>query len=271
VFRWECARANRNSPLAGVSRMQGRPEQRTKETRESEGCIRATKSANGVAPGAGGAKAARVESGPQEGNAAAAPTAGVAYTGLLRIGELAKQNPSLRFNSLAHLITEEALWDAFQKLRRNAAVGVDGVTVAQYEQNLLGNLEALHDRLVAGTYRHQPIRRVHIPKAPGKTRPIGVSCVEDKVVQQAVREVLEAIYEQDFYGCSFGFRLRRGAHDALRALDRMAMNGEANWVLEADIQAFLDPSSQCTPVCGSVAEQALLTVSDLDSQAFSAT
>jgi group II intron reverse transcriptase/maturase len=220
--------------------MQGRPEQRTTGVRESEGCIRATKSENGKAPGSGGAKAARVGSEPREGNADAAQTAKVALTGFPRIEELAKQDPRLRFYSLAHLITVGELGYAFSRLRRNAAVGVDGVTVARYEQSIEENLGALHERLRAGTYRHQPIRRVHIPKEPGKTRPIGVSCVEDKVVQQAVRDVLETIWEQDFLDCSYGFRPRRGAHHALRALDRMAMSGGANWVLEADIRSFFD-------------------------------
>lgn len=220
--------------------MQGEPEQRAKGARESEGCIRAKKSGNGKAPGADGAKAARVESGPREGNAAAAQTAGVALTGLARIEELAKQNPRLRFNSLAHLITVGELGYAFTRLRRNAAVGVDGVTVSQYEQGIERKLEELHERLKSGTYRHQPIRRVQIPKAPGKTRPIGVSCVEDKLVQFSLCDVLGTIYEQDFYDCSYGFRPGRSAHDALRAIDRMAMQGEAKWVLEADIQAFFD-------------------------------
>jgi RNA-directed DNA polymerase len=104
-------------------------------------------------------------------------------------------------------------------MRKGAAVGVDGVTKEQYGQDLERNLRDLHERLVAKRYRHQPIRRVHIPKERGKTRPIGVSAFEDKLVQDAVREVLEAIYEQDFLPCSYGFRPGRSAHDALRALD----------------------------------------------------
>lgn len=222
--------------------MQGEPEQSEKGARESEGRIQATKSAKGKAPRADGAKAVRVEMDPREGNATAPQTAEVALTGLARVEELAKQNPNLRFRSLAHLITVGALWCAFERLRKDAAVGVDGVTVAQYgsEERLAQNLESLHQRLRAGTYRHQPIRRVHIPKAPGKTRPIGISCTEDKVVQMAVRDVLEAVYEQDFRECSYGFRRRRGAHDALRAVDRMVMRSEVTWIYEADIQSFFD-------------------------------
>ena len=102
------------------------------------------------------------------------------------------------------------------------------------------NLQDLHARLKAKRYRHQPIRRVHIPKDKGKTRPIGISAFEDKLVQDAVREVLEAIYEQDFLDCSYGFRPGRSAHDAVRALDRIVHQGEVNWILEADIVSFFD-------------------------------
>jgi group II intron reverse transcriptase/maturase len=179
---------------------------------------------------------------PREGNASAPQTAEVASTGLERVAELAKQNPNLRFRSLAHYITVGALFWALSRLREGAAVGVDEVSVAEYasEERVHLNLEQLHRRLRAGRYRHQPIRRVHIPKGPGKTRPIGVSCTEDKVVQMAIRDVLEVIYEQDFRDCSYGFRPRRGAHDALRAVDRMVMRGGVTWILEADIQSFFD-------------------------------
>jgi RNA-directed DNA polymerase len=119
-------------------------------------------------------------------------------------------------------------------------VGVDGVTKEQYGQTLEANLQDLHARLKAQRYRHQPIRRVHIPKAQGKTRPIGVSAFEDKVVQDAVREVLEAIYEQDFLECSYGFRPGRSAHDAVRTLTRSVDQGEVRWIFEADIVSFFD-------------------------------
>jgi group II intron reverse transcriptase/maturase len=105
---------------------------------------------------------------------------------------------------------------------------------------LAGNLRDLHERLVSKRYRHQPIRRVHIPKDNGKTRPIGISAFEDKLVQDAVREVLEAIYEQDFRECSYGFRPGRRAHDAIRALDRIVHQGNVSWILEADIVSFFD-------------------------------
>jgi len=124
--------------------------------------------------------------------------------------------------------------------RKDGAVGVDGVTKEQYGRKLQENLENLHKRLKAKQYRHQPIRRVHIPKDNGKTRPIGISAFEDRVVQDAIREVLQAIYEQDFLECSHGFRPGRSAHDAIRALDRVVHRGEVNWVLEADIVSFFD-------------------------------
>jgi group II intron reverse transcriptase/maturase len=117
---------------------------------------------------------------------------------------------------------------------------VDGVTKESYGQDLLANLQDLHERLRTQRWRHQPIRRVHIPKAPGKTRPLGISALEDKIVQGAVREVLEAIYEQDFLDCSYGFRPERSAHDAIRAVHRAADQGVLNWVLEADIVSFFD-------------------------------
>src|SRR4029434_3774109 len=110
----------------------------------------------------------------------------------------------------------------------------------QYGQTLKANLQDLHARLKVQRYRHQPIRRVHIPKAQGKTRPIGISAFEDKVVQDAVREVLEAIYEQDFLECSYGFRPRRRAHDAVRTLDQIVHRGEGEWIREADIVSFFD-------------------------------
>lgn len=125
-------------------------------------------------------------------------------------------------------------------MRKDAAIGVDGITKEQYGQDLEGHLRDLHERLKAGRYRHQPIRRVHIPKASGGTRPIGVSTIEDKVVQTSVAALLGALYEQEFLPCSYGFRPGRSAHDALRALRAPIQNGEANWLLEANIASFFD-------------------------------
>jgi group II intron reverse transcriptase/maturase len=160
--------------------------------------------------------------------------------GLLKVRERAKRDPDARFNSLAHLLDLGALERAYDRIRKDAAVGIDGITKEQYGQQLEANLRGLHERLRTKRYRHQPILRVHIPKAPGKTRPIGISSLEDKIVQGALREVLEAIYEQDFLDCSYGFRPERSAHDALRAVDQMAFREGITVILEADIQAFFD-------------------------------
>jgi len=159
---------------------------------------------------------------------------------LLKVVERAQREPEGRFHSLAHLIDVPALERAYQRMRKDAAVGVDGVTKEQYGQALEANLQDLHARMKAKRYRHQPIRRVYIPKEQGKTRPIGISAFEDKLVQDAVREVLEAIYEQDFLDCSYGFRPGRSAHDAVRTLDRIVHQGKGNWILEADIVSFFD-------------------------------
>jgi len=160
--------------------------------------------------------------------------------GLLRVAERAKQNPNVRMLALAHHIDEPALERVYRRLRREAAVGVDGITVETYGETLEANLQALRARMKAGQYRHQPIRRVNIPKENGATRPIGISTVEDKIVQGAVRDVLEAIYEQDFKDCSFGFRPGRSAHDAIRTLNGVIESGSANYIVEADIVSFFD-------------------------------
>jgi group II intron reverse transcriptase/maturase len=160
--------------------------------------------------------------------------------GLVKVVERAQREPEGRFHALAHLIDVPALERAYRRQRADAAVGVDGVTKEQYGRELEANLQSLHARLKAQRYRHQPIRRVHIPKGQGKTRPIGISAFEDKVVQDAVREVLEAIYEQDFLECSYGFRPGRSAHDAVRSLDQIVHRGEVRWICEADIVSFFD-------------------------------
>jgi len=159
---------------------------------------------------------------------------------LLEVVERARREPEGRFHSLAHRIDVPALERAYHRMRKDAAVGVDGVTKEAYGQDLERNLQDLHARMKAKRYRHQPIRRVYIPKEQGKNRPIGISAFEDKLVQDAVREVLEAIYEQDFLDCSYGFRPGRRAHDAVRTLDRIVHQGKVSWILEADIVSFFD-------------------------------
>lgn len=169
-----------------------------------------------------------------------AKTSGSMSPGLLRVMERARRNPNERQFSLAHLIDVEALSRSYNRIRKDAAVGVDGVTKAEYGQNLDENLKTLHERMKGMKYRHQPIRRVHIPKAKNQKRPIGISCLEDKIVQGALCEILGAIYEQDFLNCSFGFRPKRSAHDALKELYRAVRQGRANVILEADVKSFFD-------------------------------
>jgi len=159
---------------------------------------------------------------------------------LQKVAERAQKEPDGRFHSLAHLLDVPALCRAFYRQRPDAAVGVDGCTKQDYEQGLADRLRDLHERLKTKRYRHQPIRRVHIPKGNGKMRPLGISAFEDKIVQDALRELLEAVYEQDFLPCSYGFRPGRSAHNGIRALHQAVSQGELNWVLEADIESFFD-------------------------------
>jgi RNA-directed DNA polymerase len=160
-------------------------------------------------------------------------------TKLLEVAERAK-NPNIQLRGLASLIDEAALTRAFLRLRANAAVGVDGVTKAEYGKDLETNIKALYERMRAWRWRHQPIKRVHIPKGRGRTRPIGISCTEDKIVQGALLEVLEAVYEPIFHRDSYGFRPKRSAHDATRRLNEVLDSGGARWILEFDIESFFD-------------------------------
>jgi RNA-directed DNA polymerase len=169
-----------------------------------------------------------------------APTLADMSAGRVKGVERAQRAPAGRFHSLAQLLEVPALTRAYHRQRADAAVGVDGVTKAQYGQNVEANLQDLHERLKTKRYRHQPLRRVHIPQAQGTTRPIGISVFEDKLVQDAVCEVLEAIYEQDVLACSYGFRPGRSAHDAGRTLKRIVEGGEVRWIFEADIVSFCD-------------------------------
>jgi RNA-directed DNA polymerase len=139
-----------------------------------------------------------------------------------------------------HHVDVDALGRAFRRLKRSAAPGVDGETVASYEENLAQNLERLHAQIHSGRYRPQPVRRVYIPKADGGQRPLGLPALEDKIVQGTVAEVLSAIYEADFLGFSYGFRPRRSPHQALAALHTTFITQYVNWVLDADIQSFFD-------------------------------
>jgi len=159
-----------------------------------------------------------------------------------RIAELAKQSPQMGFTSLAYLMDIDWLREAYRRTRKDGAVGVDGMTAAEYEQNLEANLQSLLDRAKSGTYQAPPVRRVHIPKGGSKTetRPIGIPTLEDKILQRAVVMLLEPIYEQDFYDCSFGFRPGRSAHGALETFWKQTMDSAGCTVLEVDIRKFFD-------------------------------
>jgi group II intron reverse transcriptase/maturase len=161
-----------------------------------------------------------------------------------RIRKAAGHNKKERFTALLHHVNSETLRLAFDALKKDAAPGVDGTTWSDYEVDLERRLEDLHDRVHRGAYRPQPSRRVYIPKADGRQRPLAVAAVEDKIVQGAVAMVLSAIYEVDFLGFSYGFRPGRGQHDALDALVVGISSRKVNWILDADIRSFFDMVDQ---------------------------
>src|SRR5664279_3626520 len=158
--------------------------------------------------------------------------------GLDRVRELARQDKLARFTALLPHVELNRLWKAYWAIRPEAAPGVDGVTWEDYGQNLESNLRDLLARVHRGAYRASPVRRVFIPKPDGRLRPLGVAALEDKVLQRAVVEVLNAIYEQDFLGFSYGFRPGRSQHDALDALSVGIVRKKVNFVLDADIRDF---------------------------------
>ncbi len=162
-------------------------------------------------------------------------------TKLQRIAEAARRHPERAFTTLAHHIDIDWLREAYRRTRKNGATGIDGQTASEYAEKLEENLRSLLDRFKSGAYRAPPVRRVHIPKGDGKqTRPIGIPTFEDKVLQRAVAMLLEAIYEQDFLDCSYGFRPGRSAHQALEAVRDATMPVGGGWVLEIDIRKFFD-------------------------------
>ncbi len=194
-------------------------------------------------------KAARVvaevveERGPAKGNTASSTHPGRsaghgAPSGLERVREVAQRDKEARFTALLHHVTVGRLRAAYRAIRPQAAAGVDGVTWEVYGRDLEANLQDLHRRLHAGRYRARPSRRSYIPKADGRLRPLGIASVEDKILQRAVVEVLNAVYETDFRGFSYGFRPGRNPHQALDALTVGIWRKRVNWVLDADIRDF---------------------------------
>ena len=152
----------------------------------------------------------------------------------------AKEHPQRVFTSLHHLIDLEWMIEAYRLTRKDGAVGVDGVTAAEYEENLESNLEGLLDRIKSGRYKAPPVLRQYIPKPDGTQRPLGIPTFEDKVAQRAVLMMLESIYEEDFLECSYGFRPGIGAHDALDAIRAGIMKERQRWVIDADIRKYFD-------------------------------
>jgi RNA-directed DNA polymerase len=160
--------------------------------------------------------------------------------GLTRVRQAAKENKELKFTALLHHLTVELLRESFYQMRREAAPGVDGVTWREYETGLEDRLRDLHGRVHRGGHRALPSRRVYIPKADGRQRPLGVAALEDKLVQRTVTTILNAIYEEDFLGFSYGFRPERNQHQALDALAVALSQKKVNYVLDADIRGFFD-------------------------------
>src|ERR1700677_1535754 len=164
-------------------------------------------------------------------------------SGLECVRERAKAEKKERFTALLHHVDVDLLRASFSWLKRDAAPGVDGITWRQYEQNLEASLVDLHARVHRGAYRALPSRRKFIPNADGRERPLGIAALEDKIVQRAVVEVCNAIYEEDFLGFSYGFRPKRGQHDALDALAVGITQTPVNWIVDIDVRAFFDTMS----------------------------
>jgi len=163
-----------------------------------------------------------------------------------RVREVAQRDRKARFTALLHHVDLRRLWTAYWAIRPQTAPGVDGVTWDAYGQNLEANLRDLHQRVHSGRYQARPSRRAYIPKADGRQRPLGIATLEDKILQRAVVEVLNAVYEVDFLGFSYGFRPGRGPHQALDALTVGIWQKRVNWVLDADIRDFLEAWSHCS-------------------------
>lgn len=183
----------------------------------------------------------RAKGSSREQNALRTQRRGGAHSALERVREAARKDRGQRFTALLHHVYDvERLRQAYLTLKRDASAGVDGQTWRSYGEDLEENLRDLALRLKRGAYRAQPVRRAFVPKADGRQRPLGVPALEDKIVQRAVVEVLNAIYETDFLGFSYGFRPGRSPHDALDALTVGIERRRVNWVLDADIRGFFD-------------------------------
>jgi RNA-directed DNA polymerase len=165
-------------------------------------------------------------------------------TKLRLITEMAAKDRKCKFSNLIHLLNVANLRDCFYQLKRDKASGIDGVSFSEYETNLETNLIKLVARMKQYSYRPQAVRRTYIPKANGKLRPLGIPCIEDKVVQKAIARILTAIYEVDFMDFSYGFRPKRGCHDAIKRLHEVLMRYRINHIVDADIKGFFDNVDQ---------------------------
>ena len=213
---------------------------------KSDPAIVATKPANKAAPAAAEWVEPRVGT---EGNTGQPRTRrtqsrGSVSPGLERVRQAARQAKKQKCTALLHHVNVELLRQAFMALKRHAAAGVDGVTWQQYEMELEANLQDLQARVQRGSYRAQPVRRSFIPKPDGQRRPLGITALEDKIVQRAVVMMLNAVYEEDFVGLSYGFRPGRSQHDALDALSAGIRIAHVNWILDADIRSYFDRIDQ---------------------------
>ena len=176
----------------------------------------------------------------QQSNPYRTPSRESGLSGLERVREAAKQDGKLKFTALLHHVSIDLLRESYYSLKKQAAPGVDGVTWQEYGQGLEARLSGLHGRVHRGAYHAQPSRRVWIPKADGRQRPLGIAALEDKIVQYAVGTVLNQIWEEDFLGFSYGFRPGRGQQDALDALWVGIVRKKVNWILDLDIRSFFD-------------------------------
>lgn len=209
---------------------------------QSDGPVVPTKSSNKVASAAAEGMEGRgsAKRNMDEQNATRTQRRIIVPSALDRVRQAASKDRTAKFTALLHHVTLDRLRQAYQSLARQASAGVDGVTWTQYGEGLEARLEDLHARLLRGAYRAKPSRRVYIPKADGQQRPLGIAALEDKVVQRAVVEVLNAIYETDFLGFSYGFRPGRSQHQALDALATAVLRKRVNYVLDADIRGFFN-------------------------------
>ena len=229
----------------------GRPDRREKATSYKTGTNAREESDEQVVPAKGSNKGEQSPAESVEGSCSTKGNIDEARTrrtqgrervsqGLGGVREAARGDKKRKFTALLHHVTVDLLRDSYHSLKKRAAPGLDGVTWEQYGEGVEGRLLDLHDRIHRGAYRAQPSRRTYIPKADGRQRPLGIAALEDKVVQQAVVTVLNAIYEEDFLGFSYGFRPGRSQHDGLDALGVGLRRKRVNWVLDLDLRGFFD-------------------------------